>query len=295
MKTLLIDNYDSFTYNLYQLLGEVNGEPPVVVKNGVDWARLRIEEFDAVVISPGPGRPDRERDFGISARAITESGLPTLGVCLGHQGITQLFGGTVGLAPEPMHGRISAVRHTGADIFAGLPSPYDVVRYHSLAATRLPDELEAIAWSEDGVVMGVRHVSLPIWGVQFHPESISSEHGRALLRNFRTLALEHRADHRCVRAADPSRPRYEVQVRRVDVQPDTEAAYRTLFADDDAHSFWLDSGIVVDGLSRFSFLGDARGESTIRIQAVRHLHGHDDVGWNRLTAAGDGPAGPTAV
>lgn len=251
MRTLLVDNYDSFTYNLYQLLGEVNGQPPVVVKNGADWSQLRLDEFDAVVISPGPGRPDRERDFGISARAIKESGLPTLGVCLGHQGITHLFGGEVGLAPQPMHGRISAVLHNGADIFAGLPSPYDVVRYHSLAATRLPDELEAIAWTEDGVVMGVRHKSLPIWGVQFHPESISSEYGRELLGNFRRLALAHNG-------SGTNGDRYTVHVRRVDVQPDTEAAYRTLFAGN-PHSFWLDSGAVIKDLSRFSFLGDGSG------------------------------------
>ncbi|MGA5323418.1 aminodeoxychorismate synthase component I [Streptomyces seoulensis] len=251
MRTLLIDNYDSFTYNLYQLLGEVNGRPPVVVRNGADWSALRLEEFDAVVISPGPGRPDRERDFGISARAILDSGLPVLGVCLGHQGITHLFGGTVALAPEPMHGRISAVHHNGTDLFAGLPSPFDVVRYHSLAATDLPDELEAVAWTGDGVIMGVRHVSRPVWGVQFHPESISSEYGRDLLRNFRRLALAHRA-------TGAGGSRYTVHTRRIGLQPDTEAAYRALFAGD-AHSFWLDSGAVIDGLSRFSFLGDGRG------------------------------------
>ncbi|MES4890663.1 aminodeoxychorismate synthase component I [Streptomyces sp. NPDC096012] len=251
MRTLLIDNYDSFTYNLYQLLGEVNGRPPVVVRNAADWSSLRFDEFDAIVISPGPGRPDRDRDFGISARAIMDSGLPVLGVCLGHQGITHLFGGSVGLAAEPMHGRISAVHHNGADLFAGLPSPFDVVRYHSLAAVSLPEELEAVAWTEDGVVMGVRHVSRPIWGVQFHPESISSEYGRELLDNFRRLALAHAAG-----AVD--RSRYTVHVRRVDVEPDTETAYRTLFAGD-THGFWLDSGAVIEGLSRFSFLGDGRG------------------------------------
>ncbi|WP_432133490.1 aminodeoxychorismate synthase component I [Streptomyces sp. bgisy154] len=249
MRTLLIDNYDSFTFNLYQLLGEVNGQPPVVVRNAADWSSLRLDEFDAIVISPGPGRPDRERDFGISARAILDSGLPVLGVCLGHQGITHLFGGTVGLAAEPMHGRISAVHHKGADLFAGLPSPFDVVRYHSLAAVSLPEELEAVAWTEDGVIMGVQHVSRPIWGVQFHPESISSEYGRELLENFRRLALAHGA-------AD--RSRYTVHVRRVDVEPDTETAYRTLF-DGGTHGFWLDSGAVIEGLSRFSFLGDGRG------------------------------------
>ncbi|BDH05460.1 aminodeoxychorismate synthase component I [Streptomyces seoulensis] len=251
MRTLLIDNYDSFTYNLYQLLGEVNGRPPVVVRNGADWSALRLDEFDAIVVSPGPGRPDRERDFGISARAILDSGLPVLGVCLGHQGIAHLFGGTVALAPEPMHGRVSAVHHNGTDLFAGLPSPFDVVRYHSLAATELPAELEAVAWTGDGVIMGVRHVSRPIWGVQFHPESISSEYGRDLLRNFRRLALAHAA-------TGANRSRYTVHTRRVALQPDTEAAYRALFAGD-AHSFWLDSGAVIEGLSRFSFLGDGRG------------------------------------
>ncbi len=253
MRTLLIDNYDSFTYNLYQLLGEVNGLPPVVVRNGTDWDTLDLTAYDAIVVSPGPGHPGRERDFGISARAVLESGLPVLGVCLGHQGIAHLFGGEVGLAPQPMHGRVSAVRHTGVDVFKDLPSPYDVVRYHSLAATRLPDELEAIAWTEDGVVMGVRHTSLPVWGVQFHPESISSEYGRELLANFRDLALAHAG------AKDGRRPRaYTVHVRTVAVEPDTEAAYRELFAAGE-HGFWLDSGAVIDGLSRFSFLGDGGG------------------------------------
>ena len=246
MRTLLIDNYDSFTYNLYQLLGEVNGEPPVVVRNSTEWSALRLDEFDAIVISPGPGRPDRDGDFGISSRAILESGLPLLGVCLGHQGICHLFGGTVGYAPEPMHGRISAVHHTGADVFAGLPSPYDVVRYHSLAATELPEELEPIAWTEDGVVMGVRHRTRPIWGVQFHPESISSEYGRELLENFRQLALAS------------AEPRYEVQVRKLSVLPDAEVAFTELFSGHD-HRFWLDSGNVIEGLSRFSFLGDGSG------------------------------------
>jgi para-aminobenzoate synthetase len=256
MRTLLIDNYDSFTYNLYQLLGEVNGRPPVVVRNGADWDTLRLDEFDAVVVSPGPGRPDRERDFGISARAILDSGLPVLGVCLGHQGITHLFGGEVGLAPEPMHGRVSAVRHTGVDVFKGLPSPFDVVRYHSLAAHRLPDELEAVAWTDDGVVMGVRHRTLPVWGVQFHPESISSEYGRELLANFRDLALAR--GRRAVPGATGTAVPYAVHVRRVETLPDTEAAYRTLFAGG-SHGFWLDSSNVIDGLSRFSFLGNGEG------------------------------------
>src|SRR3954447_10153171 len=138
MRVILVDNYDSFTYNLYQLIGEVNGQPPTVVRNDTPWADIRFDEFDAAVISPGPGRPDRDRDFGVSARAIRESGLPVLGVCLGHQGIGHLFGARVEHAPEPIHGRVSRIRPLGVDVFRGLPSPMSVVRYHSLAVTELP-------------------------------------------------------------------------------------------------------------------------------------------------------------
>ncbi|MGH3718553.1 MAG: aminodeoxychorismate synthase component I [Pseudonocardiaceae bacterium] len=251
MRTLLIDNYDSFTYNLHQLLGEVNGRPPVVVRSDVAWSDLAIEEFDNIVISPGPGRPERVRDFGSSARASIGSGLPVLGVCLGHQGICHLFGGRVDHAPVPMHGRICPVRHTGQDIFASIPSPFEAVRYHSLAVTDLPAELEGIAWAEDGVLMAVRHRSLPIWGVQFHPESISSTFGRELLANFRDLTVEH---HRHRLATAPAR----VHVRHVPSAPDPQVAYTELFADA-PHSFWLDSSSVVEGISRFSMMGDTSG------------------------------------
>ena len=258
MRTLLIDNYDSFTYNLYQLLGEVNGNPPVVVRNNAGWSDLDIEGFDSIVVSPGPGRPSRPLDFGISARAITESGLAVLGVCLGHQGICHLLGGVVGHAPEPMHGRISPVHHTGLGVFAGLPSPFAAVRYHSLAVTELPDELEAVAWTEDGIVMGVRHRRDPLWGVQFHPESISTEHGRELLANFRDLALAHRRGNGYGHRPSRSDERYTVHVRRLDAAPRAEAAHDELFSDD-AHRFWLDSSSVIEGLSRFSFMGDGAG------------------------------------
>jgi para-aminobenzoate synthetase len=251
MRTLLIDNYDSFTYNLFQLLGEVNGQPPVVVRSDVAWSDIAIQDFDNVVISPGPGRPERETDFGVSRQAILASGLPVLGVCLGHQGICHLFGGEVGHAPAPIHGRISAVLHTGKDIFAGIPSPFDAVRYHSLTVTGLSDELEAMAWTEDGVLMGVRHRSLPIWGVQFHPESISSRYGRELLANFRDLTIAH---HRRRGQAAPAK----VHVRRLPVAVDAEQAYTELFSGA-AHSFWLDSSSADIGTSRFSMMGDGSG------------------------------------
>jgi para-aminobenzoate synthetase len=258
MRTLLIDNYDSFTYNLYQLLGEVNGQAPVVVTNDADWAQIDLDRFDGVVVSPGPGRPDRPVDFGISACAIREMALPVLGVCLGHQGICHLLGGVVGHAPEPMHGRVSPVHHTGTGVFAGLPSPFMAVRYHSLAATDVPEELEVVAWTADGIVMGVRHRDQPLWGVQFHPESICTEYGRELLANFRDLALARsRAAAPGGKPAEDRHP-YRVHVRRVPVLPDAEAACNELFSDD-AHRFWLDSSAVIPGLSRFSFMGDGSG------------------------------------
>jgi para-aminobenzoate synthetase len=247
MRTLLIDNYDSFTFNLYQLLGEVNGRPPTVVRNDADWSRLSAADFDNVVISPGPGRPDRDRDFGIGARVIDEWSLPLLGVCLGHQGICHRLGGKVEHAPEPVHGRVSQVVHSGEGLFAGLPSPMPVVRYHSLAVTALPDELEAVAWSDDGVLMGVRHRSAPVWGIQFHPESICTGHGRELLANFRDLTRAHHD-------AGP----YRLHVHRLAAAPDPEMAYQTVFAGQPG-AFWLDSGTHAEGTSRFTIMGDGAG------------------------------------
>jgi para-aminobenzoate synthetase len=272
MRTLLIDNYDSFTYNLYQFLAEVNGQPPVVMRNDVDWSRVRTEDFDAIVISPGPGRPDRPADLGVSAEAIQDGRLPVLGVCLGHQAICRLFGGKVGHAPEPVHGRISLVHHAGAGVFTGLPSPFSAVRYHSLAATALPAVLEKTAWTEDGIVMGVRHRTKPLWGVQFHPESIKTDYGRELLANFRELALSR--PQATVASQPGPRPEqavaaqaastgasagpYQVHVRELPLLPEAESVYQQLFAGQE-HSFWLDSSAVIDGQSRFSFMGDGSG------------------------------------
>ncbi|MFD0889704.1 anthranilate synthase component II, partial [Streptosporangium algeriense] len=188
MRTLLIDNYDSFTYNLFHYLAEVNGAAPHVIRNDdPGWHIDRVHEFDNVLISPGPGTPALEADFGICREIIEHSRLPLLGVCLGHQGVAYAGGAKVSPAPEPWHGRSSAISHNGDGLFAGIPSPFEAVRYHSLAVSDLPDELEAVAWTADGVLMGLRHRSRPLWGVQFHPESISTEHGHRLLRNFAEL------------------------------------------------------------------------------------------------------------
>jgi anthranilate synthase/aminodeoxychorismate synthase-like glutamine amidotransferase len=183
MKVLVVDNYDSFTFNLVQYLGELGAEPVVVRNDALDPAVAAGQSFDRLVISPGPGRPE---DAGNSIEFIRTLGaeMPTLGVCLGHQAIAVAFGGTVGLAPEPRHGKVSPITHDGRGLFRNLPNPFDATRYHSLATVELPDVLEVTAHSEDGVVQGIRHRELPISGVQFHPESIMTTVGKELLANF---------------------------------------------------------------------------------------------------------------
>jgi anthranilate synthase component 2 len=182
---LMIDNYDSFTYNLVQYLGELGAEVKVVRNDevGIDEvARMRPER---IVISPGPCSPN---EAGISLGIIERLGakLPILGVCLGHQAIGQAYGGKVVHAKTLMHGKTSLIHHAGQGVFAGLPSPFTATRYHSLAVERdsLPECLEVTAWTEDGEIMGLRHRTLPVEGVQFHPEAILTEHGHALLGNF---------------------------------------------------------------------------------------------------------------
>jgi anthranilate synthase/aminodeoxychorismate synthase-like glutamine amidotransferase len=185
-RVLVIDNYDSFVYNLVQYLGELGAEPVVHRHDAITLDEMRALEPDAVLVSPGPGRPE---DAGLSndaIRAFGEHGTPVFGVCLGLQCIGQLYGGTIVRAPRVMHGKTSEIRHTGAGVFRGLPNPLTATRYHSLVVDRasVPAELEITAESEDGLVMGLRHREFPIEGVQFHPESILTESGHDLLANF---------------------------------------------------------------------------------------------------------------
>jgi para-aminobenzoate synthetase len=277
MLTLLIDNYDSFTYNLFQLLAEVNGVEPIVVRNdGVSWDELSRLEFDNVVISPGPGRPERGRDFGVCAEAIRRCERPLLGVCLGHQGIGWAHGGQVVPAPEPLHGRVRTVEHAGAALFAGIPRRFEAVRYHSLCLARpLPAELEQIARSDDGVPMALAHRSRPQWGVQFHPESIATEHGRRLLANFRDLshaAPDGRGSRNAGRgtgafvvplaakaptAPAPPDPTMQLRIRQLDSMLEPERAFEHLYGASSC-AFWLDSSSP-GGQARFSFVGDASG------------------------------------
>jgi anthranilate synthase/aminodeoxychorismate synthase-like glutamine amidotransferase len=182
---LVIDNYDSFTYNLVQYLGELGAKPEVVRNDAVDMSGISAMRPERIVISPGPGTPD---DAGISLEVIRGlgSGIPILGVCLGHQAIGQAFGATVARARRQMHGKTSAVEHDGRGVFRGVPSPFGATRYHSLAvlADTVPEDLEISARADDGEVMGLRHRRWPVEGVQFHPESILTEHGKILLANF---------------------------------------------------------------------------------------------------------------
>lgn len=183
---LVIDNYDSFTYNLVQYLAELGAEVVVYRNDQITLEQVRQLAPQAVVISPGPGRPE---DAGISSQIIAEFGtiLPLLGVCLGHQCIGQVFGGNIVGAPELMHGKTSMIHHQSKGVFAELPQPFEATRYHSLVIAKeaFPDVLEVTAWSEDGTIMGVRHRQYPrLQGVQFHPESILTKSGKDLLWNF---------------------------------------------------------------------------------------------------------------
>jgi anthranilate synthase/aminodeoxychorismate synthase-like glutamine amidotransferase len=184
-RVLVIDNYDSFVYNLVQYLGELGAEPLVHRSDELTLDQIVDLAPDAVLISPGPGRPE---DAGLSNAVIEHFAgrRPVLGVCLGHQCIGQVYGGEVVRAPEIMHGKTSLVHHDGTGVFAGLPSPFEATRYHSLIVDRasVPPELAISAWTDDGVVMGLRHRELPVEGVQFHPESILTAGGHDLLRNF---------------------------------------------------------------------------------------------------------------
>ncbi|MGE4281988.1 MAG: aminodeoxychorismate/anthranilate synthase component II [Magnetospirillum sp.] len=182
---LLIDNYDSFTYNLWHYLGELGAQVEVRRNDALSVDEALAMQPEGIVISPGPCDPDRA---GICLDLIRQAAgrVPLFGVCLGEQAMGQAFGGNVVRAPQPMHGKVDIIHHDGTGCFAGLPSPFRATRYHSLVVDRasLPNTLHVSAWTEDGLIMGITHNDLPVWGVQFHPESIETEHGHAMLKNF---------------------------------------------------------------------------------------------------------------
>ncbi|WP_071189605.1 aminodeoxychorismate synthase component I [Trichormus sp. NMC-1] len=275
MQTLIIDNYDSYTFNLYQLIAEVNGQPPIVIHNDqIDWDELRQLKFDNIVISPGPGRPEKSQDFGICQQVIQNINVPLLGVCLGHQGLGYLYGAKVIHAPEVRHGRLSKIYHNSLELFQGIPKSFSVVRYHSLIISEdLPSCLEKTAWTEEGIVMGLRHRHLPFWGVQFHPESICTEYGKNILENFKKITLQFYQqqlisdhprqfkDNSLISTSYPAqdlKQQFTVLSQKLDIYPDAEQVFVHLFGKE-KNAFWLDSSRVEPGLARFSFMGAGSG------------------------------------
>lgn len=288
MRSLIIDNYDSYTFNLYQMLAQVNGELPLVIRNDqIDWKDVIKLTFDNVVISPGPGRPENVSDFGICSQVIEHLSnlhVPLLGVCLGHQGLAHVYGGTVTHAPEVMHGQSSKIYHNGSELFEGITQGFCVVRYHSLmVAQELPNCLERVAWTEAGLIMGLRHRYLPFWGVQFHPESICTEYGWKILENFRNFTrnlspnrereTKYQDSAKKLTRQNPILPgQYQVYSQKLDIYPDPEQVFVNLYGcatqaiRKDTHAFWLDSSLVEPGLSRFSFMGGSGGLNSLLVE-----------------------------
>lgn len=282
MKTLIVDNYDSFTFNLLQMVAAIDGELPVVVHNDtLTWQQLLAFNPYSIILSPGPGRPENDRDFGICRQIILESKVPVLGVCLGFQGIAHLFGGTIERAPEPVHGRSSRIFHDGNGLFAGIPQGFSAVRYHSLTVRNpIPRSLRTTAWTSEEMPMALEHLERPLWGVQFHPESISTEHGAKMMENFRRLSRlrgsyiqPNGESQKSVTAPGPVHTQGSENAREIEAKenrtwkvfsrklheyPSTEATFCSLFGDA-APAFWLDSAETSPG--RFSFMGSASGPS----------------------------------
>ena len=273
MQCLIIDNYDSFTWNLAHYAAQVFGTEPIVVRNNQwRWDDLRSRlAFDCIIISPGPGNVVNDDDFGISRDAVTQAEIPVLGVCLGMQGMAYAHGATIVHAPTPYHGRASQVTHHGDELFAGIPNPFRAIRYHSLMVDpAVPNDIRITATADPGIIMGIRHQRLPQWGVQFHPESILTEHGRRLIQNFRDLAHQH-----CKRtpmgspaagrnptppAPPPSKrgaTRRHIVARKIATPIDPESVFLTLYGQS-KHAFWLDSANAAPGYPGFSFMGEAQ-------------------------------------
>lgn len=300
MRVVLIDNHDSFTGNLAHQIATVTGRQPTVVGNDeVPWEQL-AGRFDAVVVSPGPGRPQRPSDVGISADAIARATVPVLGVCLGHQVLAHVFGGVVAPAPEVRHGRTSLIHHDGSTVFAGIDSPVVAVRYHSWHVADVPDVLRVSARSDDGLVMALEHRTERRYGVQFHPESVLTAVGHAIMRNFLVTAGEIPTTRAigaspqltgtatsAWRGVAPPRPRFHVRWQRLQLNLTTMTVYDHCFAES-SHSVWLDSAAVTADRSRFSYLADASGPLAHVLTCVDNDHVRIS-GPARDTATIDGP------
>lgn len=268
IKTLIIDNYDSFTYNLYQALGAVNGIAPIVIPNDA-YTIEEIEQldFDNIVLSPGPGHPKNIKDFGICEALIKKQNIPILGICLGHQGIVHHFGGSVIHAPEPIHGQLSIIHHDCDEIFANIPKKFQAVRYHSfVASSPLPACLKAIAHTDDGLIMGVKHQTRPLWGIQYHPESICSEYGLQLLQNFKNLTptKKRKLSYPSISSTKPSY-RYRLDVQKIQIEHQEPSQWIQAFHHH-PKLIWLDSSLSIEDYSRFSIWGCLNGPRSYHIE-----------------------------
>ncbi|MCP4444416.1 MAG: aminodeoxychorismate synthase component I [Myxococcales bacterium] len=288
VRVLLVDNYSSFSQSLVHYLAELTGCMPVVVTNDVQVIP-NLDWFEAIVLSPGPGSPAEAADFGICAALLAQDEVPVLGICLGHQGLGTENGATLTLADEPYHGRCSAVEHDGDALFDDIPDSFVATRYHSLVLRDpLPPQLQCIARSSDGIIMGLRHRERPQWSVQFHPESIASEYGHALLANFSRLARRHRSlanasseTERGMPVAAPAveaRRAWSARTRVLDSNCCVEQAFSVIYGNSDT-AFWLDGGAG----ESVSYMGDASGPHAYRMTydvgsgVVQHSHGRTDA------------------
>ncbi len=271
-RILLIDNYSSFSQNLVHYLAQVTGEVPTVVHND-HVHEVRLQDFDAVVLSPGPGTPANSEDFGICAQVLEQDIVPVLGICLGHQGLGHLSGAILTLADEPWHGRPSTVVHSGSALFAGIPKSFQAIRYHSLILRDpLPPDLQCIARTSDGSIMALRHRKRPHWSVQFHPESIATEHGHRILENFCRIARgSSRVSNR--QGATPKKPilsqgkqtsrnvqKWALRYRHIDNAPSPAQVFEGLYGSSPS-AFWLDGAVD----QSISYFGDAEGPHGYRL------------------------------
>ena len=294
MRTLIIDNYDSFTFNLYHAWCQVEEVPPEIFRHDeLTLSELQRLDFDCVIISPGPGHPANDRDFGVCADVLEHLNAPTLGVCLGSQGLGLAYGAAVRHAPVVMHGRLSPIAHNGDALFKGIPQGFRAVRYHSLMIEQpLPQCLSKIAWTSDNILMGIRHREKPLWGVQFHPESICTNYGLTILENFRVISDEFSRKRKEKAQLPPtiglksilpssrlSAPRLNnllLRHRCIDGDWDAEMVFAGIYGNS-TNAFWLDSNVHHKGVSRFSFMGDDGGPMSYTLS--------HDVRLNQVTVS----------
>ncbi|CCG87603.1 aminodeoxychorismate synthase component I [Erwinia piriflorinigrans] len=277
MRTIIIDNYDSFTYNIFQMVAAINQCSPLIFRNDeISWQQIQKLDFDNIILSPGPGSAENDKDFGLCRDIILYSTKPVLGICLGHQGLCHYWGGKVTQAPVPVHGRQSKIYHAGHSILSNIPSPFNVVRYHSLIVNDpIPDCFEVTARTEENLIMAVAHKEKPLWGVQFHPESILTECGSEIIRNFNELTVSYLKENKIKSAngsyAQPKmvklkKPAAEIyfhlECEVIAFDRDPGDIFKRIYGDS-KNAFWLNR--EASSASPFSYMGDAKGENAFML------------------------------